>query len=51
MSNLRDKTEEKVDQAADVVKKTAGKLIDKSKDLAHSTGKVVEKGGKLLQKA
>ena len=29
---------------------TTSKVIDKSKDLAHSAGKVVEKGGKLLQK-
>jgi hypothetical protein len=50
MSNLKDKAEDKVDQAADAIKKTTGKVIDKSKDLAHSAGKVVEKGGKLLQK-
>lgn len=50
MSNLKDQAEDKVDQAADAVKKTTGKVIDKSKDFAHSAGKVVEKGGKLLQK-
>jgi hypothetical protein len=50
MSNLKAKTEDTVDQAADVIKKTTGKVIDKSKDLAHTAGKAVEKGGKALQK-
>jgi hypothetical protein len=49
MSNLKGQAEDKVDQAAKAIKKTAGKVIDKSKDLAHSAGKAVEKGGKRLQ--
>jgi uncharacterized protein YjbJ (UPF0337 family) len=49
MSNLKDKANDKVDQAAEVVKKTTGKVIDKSKDLAHSAGKSIEKSGKRLQ--
>jgi uncharacterized protein YjbJ (UPF0337 family) len=50
MSNLKDQAEDKVDQAAEAIKKTTGKVIDKSKDLAHGAGKAVEKGGKHLQK-
>jgi uncharacterized protein YjbJ (UPF0337 family) len=49
MSNLKEKANDKVDQAAEAVKKTTGKVIDKSKDLAHSAGKSIEKGGKRLQ--
>jgi hypothetical protein len=49
MSNLKDKANDKVDEAAEAIKKTTGKVIDKSKDLAHSAGKSIEKGGKKLQ--
>jgi len=50
MSNLKDKTKDKVDAAADALKKTSGKMVAKSKDLVHQAGKTVEKGGKRLQK-
>jgi hypothetical protein len=49
MSDLKGKVNDKIDDAAEAAKKTAGKAIDKSKDLAHSTGKKVEQGGKRLQ--
>jgi hypothetical protein len=49
MSDLKDKTKEKIDDAADAAKKVAGKVVDKSKDVAHTTGKKLEEGGKRLQ--
>jgi ElaB/YqjD/DUF883 family membrane-anchored ribosome-binding protein len=51
MSNLKDKTKKKIDDAADAAKKAADQVIDKSKDVAHSAGKKVEEGGKRLQDA
>ena len=51
MSNLKDKTKKKIDDAADAAKKAADQVIDKSKDVAHSLGKTMEKGGKRLQGA
>jgi ElaB/YqjD/DUF883 family membrane-anchored ribosome-binding protein len=51
MSDLKDKAKEKIDQAADAAKTTTAKVIDKSKDAAHATGKKVEKGGKKLKDA
>ena len=51
MSNLKDKTKKKIDDAADAAKKAADQVIDKSKDVAHSAGKKMEKRGKRLQDA
>jgi len=51
MSNLKDKTKKKIDDAADAAKKAADQVIDKSKDVAHSAGKKMEEGGKRLQDA
>jgi hypothetical protein len=51
MSNLKEKVKEKIDGASDALKKTSDTAVDKSKDLAHSTGKTMEKGGKRLQDA
>jgi hypothetical protein len=51
MSNLKDKTKKKIDDAADAAKKSADQVIDKSKDVAHSAGKKMEEGGKRLQDA
>jgi hypothetical protein len=51
MSGLKDKAKEKIDDAADAVKKAPGKVIDKSKDVAHIAGKKIEKGGERLQNA
>lgn len=51
MSNLKDKTKKKIDDAADAAKKAADQVIDKSKDAAHSAGKKMEEGGKRLQDA
>lgn len=50
MSNLKDKAKDKVDAAAEALKKTSDNVIDKSKDLAHDAGKAVEQGGKRMQK-
>jgi hypothetical protein len=51
MSDLKDKTKEKIDAAADATKNAAGKVIDKSKDVAHAVGKKMEEGGKRLKDA
>jgi gas vesicle protein len=51
MSDLKDKVNEKIDNAADAAKKAAGKVVDTSKDVAHSAGKKLEEGGKRLQDA
>jgi gas vesicle protein len=51
MSDLRDKAKEKIDNATDAAKKAAGKVVDTSKDLAHSAGKKLEEGGKRLEDA
>jgi gas vesicle protein len=51
MSNLKDKAKDKIDDAADATKKAAGKVIDTSKDVAHSAGKKLEEGGKRIQDA
>ena len=51
MSDLKDKANEKIDDAAAAAKKAAGKVVDTSKDVAHSAGKKLEEGGKRLQDA
>lgn len=51
MSNLKDKAKEKIDQAASAVKNTTDKVVDKSKDVAHSAGKKIEQKGKALKDA
>lgn len=51
MSGLKDKTKKKIDDAAEAAKKATGKIVDKSKDVAHSVGKKMEEGGKRLQGA
>ena len=49
MSNLREKTKGKIDAAADAAKRATDKVVDKSKDVAHSAGKKLEQEGKRLQ--
>ena len=49
MTDMKDKAKQKIDDAADAAKKAAGKVVDKSKDVAHSAGKKLEVGGKRLQ--
>jgi hypothetical protein len=51
MSDIKDKAKQKIDHAADGAKKVVEKVVDKSKDAAHSTGKKMEEGGKRLQDA
>jgi hypothetical protein len=51
MSDLKSKTKDKIDDVAAAAKTTAGKAIDKTKDLAHSAGKKLEDTGKKLRKA
>lgn len=51
MSDLKDKANEKVDAAAQAVKKSAERVIDKSKDAGHSAGQKLQEGGKRLQDA
>lgn len=49
MSDFKDKTEKKIDEAAEAAKKVAGKVADKGRNVAHSLGKKMEEGGKRLQ--
>ena len=49
MSNVKGKVNDKIDEAAHATKRTANKVMDKSKDLAKETGKAMEKGGKRLR--
>ena len=51
MSDLKSKTKDKIDHVAEATKATAGKVIDKGKDLAHTAGKTLEDTGKKLRKA
>jgi hypothetical protein len=51
MSDLKDKTKTKIDDAAKAAKKAADQVADKARDVAHSAGKKMEKGGKRLQSA
>lgn len=52
MSDLRDKSRKKIDDAANSAKrKVAHQVVDKSKDIARSAGKKMEEGGKRLQDA
>jgi gas vesicle protein len=51
LSDLKNQVKEKLDDAAGGAKKVAGGITDISKELAHSTGKTLEAGGKHLQDA
>lgn len=51
MSDMKDKAKQKIDDAADGAKKAADRVVDKSKDVAHSAGKKMEEGRKQLQDA
>jgi hypothetical protein len=51
MSDIKGKAKRKIDDAADVAKKAADKIVDKSKDVAHNVGKKMEEGGNRLQDA
>jgi len=48
---MRVEAKQTIDKAADAAKKAADKVAGKSKDVAHSAGKKMEKGGKRLQNA
>jgi hypothetical protein len=51
MSDFKDKAKEKIDDAAELAKRAAAQVVDKSKDVAHKAGKKLEEGGKRLQDA
>ena len=51
MSDMKDKAKQKINDAADVAKNAAAKVVDKSKEVAHSAGKKMEEGGKRLKNA
>jgi gas vesicle protein len=51
LNNIKDKAKDKIGDAADGGKNAADKVVDKSKDFAHSASKKMEEGGKLLQDA
>jgi len=50
MSDVKDKLKDKLDDAADATKKVVETVVDRSKDVAHSAGEKLERGGKRLQK-
>jgi hypothetical protein len=49
MNELKDKARKNIDAAADAAKRAADTIVDKSKHVAHSAGKNLEKQGKKLQ--
>ncbi len=51
MSDLTNKAKEKIDIIAAAAKQASAKVIDKTKDAAHATGKTMVKQGKRLQNA
>ena len=51
VSDLKNQVKEELDHAAVAAKTVAGGIADRSKELAHSTGKALEAGGKHLQDA
>ena len=51
MSDIKDKAKQKIEEAADVARKAADKVTEKSKDVAHNVGKKMKEGGKRLQDA
>ena len=51
MSDLKSKAKEKINEAANGLKKATDQVIGKSKDVAHSAGKKIEKGGRRLRDA
>jgi ElaB/YqjD/DUF883 family membrane-anchored ribosome-binding protein len=51
MSDLKDKLNEKIEDAAEATKSVLDKVADQSKDVAHEIGKRVEQVGKRLQDA
>ncbi len=50
MRDVKDKLKDKIDDATDATKKAVEQVIDKSKDVVHSAGEQLERGGKRLQK-
>ena len=51
MSDLKNKAKEKIDVIAAAAKQASAKVVDATKDVAHSTGKNMVKQGKRLQNA
>ena len=49
MSDFKDKARVKINAAANTAKRTSDKMIDKSREAAHSAGKTLVKQGKRLQ--
>ena len=49
MSEFKDKAKDKINAAATSAKQTSHKVIDKSREAAHSAGKTLVKQGKRLQ--
>ena len=49
MSDFKDKAKQTINAAAQSAKKTSDKMIDKSREAAHTAGKTLVKQGKRLQ--
>jgi hypothetical protein len=51
MDDFKDKAKKKIDDAANATKKAPDLAVEKSKDIAHKTGKKMEEAGKRLKNA
>jgi hypothetical protein len=51
MSDLKKKTKDKIDSTAEAAKNATEKIGDKSKDIAHASGKKIDEGAKKLKDA
>jgi gas vesicle protein len=50
-NDLNNKAKRKIDETADAATTATGQIIDRSKDFAHTAGKKMETGGRMLQDA
>ncbi len=51
MTDLKDQTKNKINEAATAAKKATDKVIDKAKDVAHASGEKLDETAKKLKKA
>ena len=51
MSDLKDKTKEKIHEGANAAKQATDQVVETAKGAAQKVGKKIEKGGKRLQDA
>lgn len=49
MSDIKTEANKKITAAADATKKVTGKVIDKTRDMAHAAGQKLQDGAKRLK--